>query len=75
MAELADAADSKSADLRVMGVRPPLPAPISSLLSVVRQAVPVGNAETQPPTLALLALVSRGGGELTMLLFFEFVMV
>src|SRR5947207_4884755 len=31
MAELADAADSKSADLRVMGVRPPLPAPISSL--------------------------------------------
>ena len=27
MAELADAADSKSADLRVMGVRPPLPAP------------------------------------------------
>ena len=28
MAELADAADSKSADLRVMGVRPPLPAPV-----------------------------------------------
>ena len=28
MAELADAADSKSADLRVMGVRPPLPAPM-----------------------------------------------
>src|SRR5581483_6777437 len=27
MAELADAADSKSADLRVMGVRPLLPAP------------------------------------------------
>jgi hypothetical protein len=29
MAELADAADSKSADLRVMGVRPPLPAPMA----------------------------------------------
>ena len=28
MAELADAADSKSADLRVLGVRLPLPAPI-----------------------------------------------
>ena len=27
MAELADAADSKSADRKVMGVRPPLPAP------------------------------------------------
>ncbi len=27
MAELADAADSKSADLRVLGVRFPLPAP------------------------------------------------
>jgi hypothetical protein len=31
MAELADAADSKSADLRVMGVRPPLPAPSKHL--------------------------------------------
>jgi hypothetical protein len=30
MAELADAADSKSADRKVMGVRPPLPAPIKS---------------------------------------------
>ena len=28
MAELADAADSKSADLRVLGVRLPLPAPL-----------------------------------------------
>ena len=28
MAELADAADSKSADRKVVGVRPPLPAPI-----------------------------------------------
>ena len=27
MAELADAADSKSADRKVVGVRPPLPAP------------------------------------------------
>jgi hypothetical protein len=33
MAELADAADSKSADLRVLGVRLPLPAP-SLLISV-----------------------------------------
>ena len=29
MVELADAADSKSADRKVMGVRPPLPAPIN----------------------------------------------
>ena len=28
MVELADAADSKSADRKVMGVRPPLPAPL-----------------------------------------------
>ena len=32
MAELADAADSKSADLRVLGVRLPLPAPLKSLI-------------------------------------------
>ena len=31
MAELADAADSKSADRKVMGVRFPLPAPIESI--------------------------------------------
>ena len=31
MAELADAADSKSADRKVVGVRPPLPAPIKSI--------------------------------------------
>ena len=30
MAELADAADSKSADLRVLGVRLPLPAPLQT---------------------------------------------
>jgi hypothetical protein len=33
MAELADAADSKSADLRVLGVQLPLPAPFKSELS------------------------------------------
>ena len=32
MAELADAADSKSADRKVVGVRPPLPAPIKSMI-------------------------------------------
>jgi hypothetical protein len=31
MAELADAADSKSADRKVVGVRPPLPAPTKSI--------------------------------------------
>jgi hypothetical protein len=31
MAELADAADSKSADRKVVGVRPPLPAPASNI--------------------------------------------
>ena len=35
MAELADAADSKSADRKVVGVRPPLPAPTSFSLSQV----------------------------------------
>jgi hypothetical protein len=30
MAELADAADSKSADRKVVGVRPPLPAPLTT---------------------------------------------
>jgi hypothetical protein len=38
MAELADAADSKSADLRVLGVRLPLPAPLA--LSQVSVAMP-----------------------------------
>ena len=32
MAELADAADSKSADRKVVGVRPPLPAPSKSVM-------------------------------------------
>ena len=36
MAELADAADSKSADLRVLGVRLPLPAPAPDLATVNR---------------------------------------
>ena len=38
MAELADATDSKSVDLRVMGVRPPLPAPLvqKQLLPLLR---------------------------------------
>ena len=35
MAELADAADSKSADRKVMGVRPPLPAPVIVSLSLL----------------------------------------
>jgi hypothetical protein len=35
MAELADAADSKSADRKVVGVRPPLPAPSSLLPKTV----------------------------------------
>jgi hypothetical protein len=34
MAELADAADSKSADRKVVGVRPPLPAPTKVFQSV-----------------------------------------
>ena len=38
MAELADAADSKSADLRVLGVRLPLPAPAQKTLQNKRLA-------------------------------------
>ncbi len=34
MAELADAADSKSADLRVLGVRLPLPAPFAPVATL-----------------------------------------
>ena len=36
MAELADAADSKSADRKVMGVRPPLPALNSFIINNLR---------------------------------------
>src|SRR4051794_3684321 len=49
MAELADAADSKSADLRVMGVRFPLPAPrllvFPKIHKVVRN-IPKGKVST-----------------------------
>ena len=34
MAELADAADSKSADRKVVGVRPPLPAPQLLMIAI-----------------------------------------
>ncbi|SPF34547.1 hypothetical protein SBA1_1300002 [Candidatus Sulfotelmatobacter kueseliae] len=37
MAELADAADSKSAGLRSLGVRFPLPAPIKSHITAIRR--------------------------------------
>jgi hypothetical protein len=37
MAELADAADSKSADRKVVGVRPPLPAPTKSYIESAAQ--------------------------------------
>src|SRR5438270_14013976 len=43
MAELADAADSKSADLRVLGVRLPLPAPMLRIPSPLPQASPAGS--------------------------------
>jgi hypothetical protein len=36
MAELADAADSKSADLRVLGVQLPLPAPTSKGFDLIQ---------------------------------------
>ena len=42
MAELADAADSKSADRKVVGVRPPLPAPSSISLNQFLLATYVG---------------------------------
>jgi hypothetical protein len=57
MAELADAADSKSADRKVMGVRFPLPAPIESMVYQINassdaffcaQTVPKLKAMPQP---------------------------
>jgi hypothetical protein len=42
MAELADAADSKSADLRVLGVRLPLPAPGFDRLALHQRTRPAG---------------------------------
>ena len=44
MAELADAADSKSADRKVVGVRPPLPAPsIFNKNNCLRSIKPLGS--------------------------------
>ena len=49
MAELADAADSKSADRKVVGVRPPLPAPIkSTIYNRTASAVGIDCAQTVP---------------------------
>ncbi len=39
MAELADAADSKSADLRVLGVRLPLPAPFQEQVKSITDSL------------------------------------
>ena len=53
MAELADAADSKSADLRVLGVRLPLPAPL--LLSSITCSFP----QRFPKLLLYLSIVAN----------------
>src|SRR5271167_1100204 len=47
MAELADAADSKSADLRVLGVQLPLPAPTVSRRTSIERA-PIKCLQTRP---------------------------
>ena len=47
MAELADAADSKSADRKVVGVRPPLPAPTNLFFCNMLQGREV--SEPDPP--------------------------
>jgi hypothetical protein len=44
MAELADAADSKSADLRVLGVRLPLPAPFQKPIKYAATWAPSPHA-------------------------------
>ena len=50
MAELADAADSKSAGLRPLGVRLPLPAPVEVIVphfaAGMLAAIPVSRAES-----------------------------
>ena len=51
MAELADAADSKSADRKVMGVRPPLPAPQANIFKINRlQDIEIVRAKIVPKT-------------------------
>src|SRR3954467_484850 len=52
MAELADAADSKSADLRVLGVQLPLPAPSLTKLHFNRNSSEsIGSARSRPGAL------------------------
>jgi hypothetical protein len=59
MAELADAADSKSADLRVLGVRLPLPAPLKSMaLRIKASSDSLFYAKTMPK----LELISTFAG-------------
>src|SRR6202043_3027434 len=53
MAELADAADSKSADLRVLGVRLPLPAPLQK---------PSEYAASKPSSLHAISFCGRRSG-------------
>jgi hypothetical protein len=61
MAELADAADSKSADLRVMGVRFPLPAPSDK----------TSNAFFGPSTSVKKSETLARKGQLNLALFFD----
>jgi hypothetical protein len=53
MAELADAADSKSADRKVVGVRPPLPAPNSRFCFQIDVTVFLECAQNVPKSFKL----------------------